>query len=30
MDIAWLLGIVVFFFGCDLSIRLFVHLRPED
>jgi hypothetical protein len=30
MDIAWLLGIVGFFAGCDLTIGLLVHLLPED
>ena len=30
MDIAWLLAVVAFFGGCDLSIGLLARLRSED
>ncbi len=30
MDMAWLVGVVGFFAGCDLSIRWLANLLPED
>ncbi len=30
MDIAWLLGVVAFFVGCDLLIGLLARLRSEE